>query len=78
MSQEQLKELCRVVDQKVTEYKRKYGKPNYIKLPEWIYRESLLTLTMMFVNTKHDILYVFGLIACPTVSIERLDEIEVF
>lgn len=64
-------ELFKKVKRLKCEYTVMYGYPNYVKIPQWIYK-SLLN----FYEDKPTTL--LGLIICPTISINTIDEIEVF
>lgn len=66
-----------IIDQKVDEYRKKYGQPEFIKLPFWIYRKLVLSENYT-IMCNHKYGKLFGLTVCPTNSIERPDEIEVF
>ena len=70
----ELNEVCRVVGDKVFEYTKKYGKPNFIKIPSRMYRELVVANERSVAEPT----LLLGMKICPTVSIERPDEIEVF
>lgn len=53
-------------------------RPKYIKLPEWIYKEILRLKNSWIVVEKQYEETLFGLKVCPTVSIEKLEDIDVF
>ena len=60
-------------------FEREYKcRPRYIKLPEWIYKEILRLKTSWIVVEKQSGETLFGLKVCPTVSIEKLEDIDVF
>ena len=52
--------------------------PRYIKLPEYIYREILRLENHWIVVEKQSGETLFGLKVCSTVSIEKLEDIDVF
>ena len=75
--EQELQSIYYVIEQKVDEYRKKYGQPEFIKIPSWMYSEIIMSAnyTMLF-DRKHGKL--FGLTVCPTNSIQQFDEIEVF
>ena len=73
-----------IVLEKEFEYMEKYHKsPNYLKVPLFVYEimkeqyRELLTSNLS-TNYKNEVETFRGMILCPTVSIERVEEIEVF
>ena len=74
-------ELQCIVNNRIHDYISKYHNyPKYIKLPLWIF--ECLKQTMCEVDLKIDYktgeITFFNLKVCETVSIEKLEEIEVF
>lgn len=80
-----LNELYKIVDTKTDEFYKLYHVPaKYIKIPTWVYKAlsySALGLRARPVGNglgKDKIETIFGYIVCPTPSIERVEDIEVF
>ena len=78
-------EIIKTIRSKKDEYITKYGtEPNFVKLPIWalyeLARRSINGELAVpgFVIDKDHYADIMGLRACPTSSIVRLDEIEVF
>lgn len=74
-------ELQCIVNNRIHDYVAKYHNyPKYIKLPLWIF--DCLKQTMYEIDLKIDYqtgeFTFFNLKVCETVSIEKLEEIEVF
>ena len=74
-------ELQCIVNNRIHEYVAKYHNyPKYIKLPLWIF--ECLKQTMCEVDLKIDYkteeFTFFNLKVCETISIEKVEEIEVF
>lgn len=68
-----------IIFKKIELFEREYKcRPKYIKLPEWIYKEILRLKNSWIVVKKQSGETLFGLKVCPTVSIERLEDIDVF
>lgn len=70
-----------IVNNRIHDYVAKYHSyPKYIKLPLWIF--DCLKITMCEVDLKIDYkteeFTFFNLKVCETVSIEKVEEIEVF
>lgn len=78
-------EIIKTIRNKRLEYFAKYGhEPNFVKLPIWALHELASRsingefVASGFVIDKDHYADIMGLRACPTDSIVRLDEIEVF
>lgn len=74
-------ELQNIVNNRIHDYISKYyDYPKYIKLPSWIF--DCLKQTMCELDLKIDYqtgeFIFFNLKVCETVSIEKMEEIEVF
>lgn len=68
-----------IISKKRELFEREYKcRPRYIKIPEYIYREILRLDNSWIVVDKQCGETLFGLKVCPTISIERLEDIEVF
>ena len=82
MSSFTIAELNDLIDNKQTNYILNFGKhPNYIKLPLAVYNGLIMVAKMRLTNDfffDNDIVRYKKMILCPTVSIETIDEIEVF
>lgn len=76
--------LENTINNKIYDYINKYMQnPNYIKVPLWIYECMKVTMRKMQTNYiridyTDELIKYRGLIICPTISIEKPDEIEVF
>lgn len=71
--------IRKTVNDKKAEYIKKFGLPNYIKIPSHLYRK--MKAASMIYEESCQIFHpemLMGLIVCPTESIEEIDEIEVF
>lgn len=77
-------DLYKLIDRKAYEFSERYKrKPRYIKIPEWVYEAVdryefgfwCRPIGNGFINQPQTL---FGYIVCPTVSIEQIDDIEVF
>lgn len=73
-------ELEKIVLGKRDEYFQKYHSyPRYVKLPEWIYKlAQKYTEFRCIIKDDKTEERLFGLIPCPTISIESPHDIEVF
>lgn len=77
-------EFYKLIDRKALEFAERYGgRPKYIKIPEWVYNalrryEFGLAFRPVGNGFKNEPETLFGYIVCPTVSIESVDDIEVF
>lgn len=77
--------ILRHIECLITGFQHKYDeRPRYIKAPIWVliklkeYAQELLTnFNYNNLEEKEDFT-VYGLKICPTITIKRLDEIEVF
>ena len=82
MSSFTIAELNDLIVNKQTNYILNFGKyPNYIKLPLAVYNGLIMVAKMRLTNDfffDNDIVRYKKMILCPTVSIETIDEIEVF
>ena len=68
-----------IVDQRCCEYMEKYHvKPQFIKLPMWIYEIILKYHDFVLVDRYTQKETVCGLEICPTICIENPCDIEVF
>ena len=68
-----------IVDRKCCEYMEKYHvKPQFIKLPMWIYKIIFKYPGFVRVDRYTQNKTVYGLALCPTISIEESSDIEVF
>ena len=70
----------RIINVKIKEYAVKYNeRPHYVKLPVNTYR-SLRISSFIYTNPLDvpTVEMIMGLIVCPTQSIKKIEEIEVF
>ena len=78
-------ELYKLIDRKACEFYGRYGgRPKYIKIPEWVYNalrghsEFGLAFRPVGNGFRNEPETLFGYIVCETVSIEQIEDIEVF
>lgn len=72
--------LRSTIYQKITEFRTKYKvHPQFMKIPVWVYQYVKVLPDCICIDgggaTQETF---FGLVLCPTISIENLDDIEVF
>ena len=78
-------EIIETIKVLINDFQRKYNEnPNYIKMPLWVkiklreYCQNLLTsFNYEDIEEKEDF-RIFNLLICETITIQRLDEMEVF
>ncbi len=78
---EQLGKIIDYIERIGEEYELRYGTPNYVKIPLWIFNALRVTKKMLCAYTGDDdveVKKIAGLTVCPTLSIEKIEEIEVF
>ena len=78
-------ELYKLIDRKASEFFKLYKcRPKYIKIPEWVYhliKRSCFDFIARPVGNGFGCKVpdrLFGYIVCETVSIEKIEDIEVF
>lgn len=71
-----------IINNKINEYINKYKKyPKYLKTPLWIYSNiihNIKDIECIKINYEKRVLTYRDLIVCETITIEKIDEIEVF
>lgn len=63
------------------EYELRYGTPNYVKIPLWMFNalQAARKILCPYIGNDDVVLEkIAGLTVCPTVSIEKIEEIEAF
>lgn len=77
-----VQEIIDYIEQLGKEYVLKHGiSPNYVKIPMYVYYafEAVKKMICAYVGDDDvEVKKVAGLTVCPTVSIEKIEEIEVF
>lgn len=68
------------IAKRINEFHEKYGiRPHYIKLSNWLYEKLMAYfITEFYKDAKTGMVTIYGLIACPTISIQEPDQFEVF
>ena len=72
------------IQNKIVSYIEKYlQSPNFLKVPYWVYESMKKKFAMLMtrnirIDYQREVVTYKGLVICPTISIEMLDEIEVF
>ena len=73
-----------IIEDKTVNYIKKHlESPNFLKVPLWVYENMKiervkLTTKNIRIDYQKELVTYRGLVICPTISIEYIDEIEVF
>lgn len=77
-----LTELETVIHKKICEYLDKYlREPKYIKMPLWVFdmlKRRMKDIATFYIDYQTERFTYKGLIICETITIEKVEEIEVF
>lgn len=79
-----IKKALQIIKPLIAEYKYQYQtSPHFVKIPLWLYSEinseaERLRETLDLLDDFPPSNFLLGLTPCPTVSITKLEEIEVF
>ena len=77
-----LANLETIIHNKICEYLNKYlREPKYIKIPLWVFdilKRRMKDISTFYIDYQTERFTYKGFIICETISIEKIEEIEVF